>query len=207
MLRMGTRFGRVFAPRDTQPGRPANAARTHVRRGCCGVMPGRLAAALALLVAGVTVAAGQDAGVPDARRSFAPPGWEIGDCPPVYGTDAVLCAGTDTGPFKVDRHIPTMTIRAPAGTCAQAETYVLGRLSKFGMTVSRRSTGRCGPDAAPCTELRFKDPRPVDPLAPLAYVICPAGRPVQVVEYGVSAKSIDSFEPLARAQARWQPDR
>ncbi len=180
--------------------------RRRIRRGCRGARPGRLLAALALLVAGVGLAAGQDAGLPDARRSFAPPGWEIGDCPPAYGTDAVLCAGTNTGPFKVDRHIPTMSIRAPAGTCAQGETYVVGRLSKFGMTVSRRSAGRCGPEAAACAELRLKDPRPVDPLAPLVYVICPAGRPVEVVEYGVSARAIDAFEPVARVQARWQPD-
>jgi hypothetical protein len=73
------------------------------------------------------------------------------------------------------------------------------------MTVSRRSSGRCGPDAAPCTEVRLKDPRPADPVAALFYVVCPAAGPVEVVEYGVSAKVIDAFEPLARTQARWRP--
>ena len=139
---------------------------------------------------------------PSGDVRIVPAGWEVGDCPAAYGADAVLCAGTDTGPFKVDRHIPTLSIRAPAGSCAEAEKYVVSRLSKFGMTVSRKSTGRCGPEAAPCTELRLKDPRPTDPVAPLFYVICPAARPVEVVEYAVSARVIDTFEPLARSQAR-----
>ncbi|MGZ3444794.1 MAG: hypothetical protein ACXU88_03910 [Myxococcaceae bacterium] len=195
MLKVGTRFERF------------SDAGTQARRGYPGATPGRLLGALVLVVGGVGLGAGQDAGVLDARRSFAPPGWEIGDCPPAYGKDSVLCAGTDTGPFKVDRHIPTMWIRAPGGSCAETEKDAVGRLAKYGMTVSRKSTGRCGPKAAPCTEIPLKDPRPTDPLAPLLYVVCPAAGPVEVVEYGVSARVIDAFEPVARVQARWQPDR
>lgn len=161
-----------------------------------------------LAVFGTSSEAGEPPmGATERRRSYAPAGWEVGDCPTVYGADAVLCAGTDTGPFKVDRHIPTLSIRAPGGSCAQAEKDVVSRVSKFGMTMSRRSAGRCGPDSAPCIELRLKDPRPTDPVAALSYVVCPAAGPVEVVEYGVSAKAIDAFEPLARTQVRWRAER
>ncbi|HSP18993.1 MAG TPA: hypothetical protein VLQ79_05750 [Myxococcaceae bacterium] len=164
----------------------------------------RAALRLTLLVGSAGLAAGQDAGAIDASRSFAPAGWEVGDCPASYGADAVLCAGTDTGPFKVDRHIPTVWVRGPGGSCAEAEKGVIDRPG-VKLTVTRRTSGRCGPGGAPCTELRFKDSRPVDPIGQLVYVVCPAGKPVQVVLYGVSARVIDAFEPVARAQARWQP--
>ncbi len=162
------------------------------------------AASEALLVANVGLAAGQDAGLPDARRSFAPPGWEIGDCPPAYGKDSILCAATNTGPFKVDRHIPTMWIRAPAGGCAGAEKELIAH-APGQLTMSRRTSGHCGPAGAPCIEMRFKDARPVDPVAQLVYLICPSAGPVEAVLYGVSARVIDAFELLARTQARWQP--
>ena len=205
MLRLGTRVGRFLAPRDIPPGRPSDA-RGLARPWGAGAVAGRLLAALALVAGGVGLAAGQDAGPPDARRSFAPPGWEIGDCPPAYGKDSLLCAGTDTGPFKVDRHIPTMWIRAPGGGCAEAEKDIIVHAPGT-LTVSRRTSGHCGPSGAPCTELRFKDARPVDPVAQLAYVVCPDAGPVYVVLYGVSARVIDAFEPLARQQARWRPEK
>ena len=161
---------------------------------------------VALLLGGAARAAGEDAGVFAASRSFAPAGWEVGDCPASYGTDAVLCAGTETGPFKVDRHIPTLWIRAPGGSCAEAERDVIGRPG-VKLTLTRRTSGRCGPAGAPCTELRFKDSRAVDPVAQLVYLVCPAGAPAELVLYGVSARVIDAFEPVARRQSRWQPDR
>ena len=166
----------------------------------------RLIVGMLLAVLGAPSEAGEPPmSATERRRSYVPAGWEAGDCPPSYGAGTVLCAGTDTGPFKVDRHIPTMVIRAPAGSCAQAEKDAVGRVAKFGMTASRRSSGRCGPDAAPCTEIRLRDPRPTDPVAALVYVLCPASGPVEVVEYGVSARVIDAFEPLARTQVRWRP--
>lgn len=141
---------------------------------------------------------------PDWRRSFVPAGWDVVDCPPAYGADAVLCAATDVTRWKVDRHSPTVSIRAPSSSCAQSEkdlvTRAAGRLS-----VSRRSSGRCGPSGAACTELRFHDPRPVDPVAQLVYLVCPDVGPVEVVLYAVSARVIEEFELLARQQARWRP--
>ncbi|MGZ3447419.1 MAG: hypothetical protein ACXU88_17165, partial [Myxococcaceae bacterium] len=74
MLKVGTRFKRF------------SDAGTHARRGYPGATPGRLLGALVLVVGDVCLGAGQDAGVLDARRSFAPPGWEIGDCPPASGS-------------------------------------------------------------------------------------------------------------------------
>jgi hypothetical protein len=151
--------------------------------------PVRLIVGMLIALVGAPLEAGEPSmSTKDRWRSYVPAGWEAGDCPPAYGADAVFCAATNTGSFKVDRHIPTLSIRAAAGSCAQAEKDVVSRLSKYGMTVSRKSNGRCGPEAAPCTELRLKDPRPTDPLAPT-----------------VSAKVIDAFEPLARAQAHWRP--
>lgn len=164
----------------------------------------RLTALLLLMSGGLALPAEPQSDL--RRRSFVPTGWEAGDCPPTYGADAVLCAGTDTGPFKVDRHIPTVSIQAPTTSCAETEKALLahweGRLS-----VARRTTGRCGPSGAACTEIRFRDGRPVDPVAALVYLLCPANGPVEVVSYGVSARVIDRFEPVARAQAGWNPGR
>jgi hypothetical protein len=138
------------------------------------------------------------------RSSFVPAGWEIGDCPPSYGPHAVLCAGTDTGPFRVDRHLPTVFVEAPPTSCADTEKALLARWEGK-MSVARRLTGRCGPSGSPCTEIRFQDARPVDPVFALSYVLCPTSGPIEVVHYGVSAKVTDRFEPVARAQARWAP--
>jgi len=205
MFNLGASFGR-FCRACTPLGGRLSGPGKQMPRGYPDRTHTRLPVALAILVGGLSLGAERDGGIaPERWRSFVPAGWESGDCPPAYGADAVFCAATNTGSFKVDRHIPTLAIRAPAGSCGQAEKDVLSRLSKYGMTVSRKSNGRCGPEAAPCTELRLKDPRPTDPLAPLLYVICPAAGPVEVAEYGVSAKAIDAFEPLARTQARWRP--
>ena len=106
----------------------------------------------------------------------------------------------------MDRHIPTVAIRAPDGSCAEAEKAEVGR-GRGTLSVARRNSGRCGTAGTACTELRLKDARTVDPIGVLVYLLCPAGGPVEVVAYVVSARVIDAFEPVARTQARWQPDR
>jgi hypothetical protein len=164
----------------------------------------RLAQTLVLLAGGLVLAAGPTPSDSERRRSFVPTGWEIGDCPPSYGPHAVLCGATDTGAFRVDRHIPTVFVEAKPTSCAETEKALVDRW-KGKMTVVRRLTGRCGPAGTPCTEMRFKDPRPVDPVFPLVYLLCPTSGPVEVVQYVVSAKVTDGFEPVARAQARWEP--
>ena len=138
-------------------------------------------------------------------RSFIPAGWASAACPASYGKEAVLCAGTDTGPFKVDRHIPTLSIRAPTTACAQSQKDFVAIGDRFGVTVARSTPGRCGPSAWACTELRLKDARPADPVGGLVYVSCPAKGPVEIYFYAVSARVIDAFEPVAREQARWKP--
>jgi hypothetical protein len=163
-------------------------------------------AATFLVTCGLALAAESRPGDVERRRSFVPAGWEIGDCPPAYGPHAVLCAGTDTGQFKVDRHVPTVWIDAPGTSCAESEKALLAHWDGK-MSVARRLSGRCGPSDAPCTEIHFKDPRPVDPVGAIAYVVCPATGPVELVQYGVSAKVIGRFEPVARAQARWRVGR
>jgi len=140
-------------------------------------------------------------------RSFIPAGWASADCPASYGKEAVLCAGTDTGPFKVDRHIPTLSIRAPTSSCAQAQKDFVAIGDRFGITVARSTPGRCGPSAWTCTELRLQDARPTDPVAGMVYVSCPAKGPVEIYFYAVSARVIDAFQPVARAQARWKAGR
>ena len=164
----------------------------------------RFAQLLAPLAAGLLLAAGPGPSDSERRRSFVPAGWEIGDCPPSYGPHAVLCGAIDTGPLRVDRHIPTVFVEAPTTSCAETEKALLAHW-KGRMTVARRLSGRCGPGGAPCTEIRFQDPRPVDPVFALSYVVCPASGPVEVVHYAVSAKVTDAFEPVARTQARWAP--
>ncbi len=166
--------------------------------------PGLRWTALCLVSCGLAMAAESQPGDAERRRSFVPAGWEIGECPPAYGPHAVLCGATDKGPFKVDRHIPTVWVDAPPTSCTETEKALVARWEGK-MSVARRLSGRCGPSGAPCTELRLKDSRQVDPVFPLAYVICPANGPVELVQYAVSAKVADRFEPVARGQARWRP--
>jgi hypothetical protein len=161
---------------------------------------------LVLLAGGLVLAAEPGAADSERLRSFVPAGWEIGDCRASYGPHAVLCGAIDSGPFKVDRHIPTVFVEAPTTSCAETEKALVAHW-KGRMTVARRLTGRCGPGGVPCTEIRFQDPRPVDPVFALSYVVCPTSGPVEVVHYAVSAKVTDAFEPVARAQARWAPAR
>lgn len=158
-----------------------------------------------LLGGGASMGAEPASSTAERRRSFVPTGWEIGDCPASYGKDAVLCAGTDTGKWKADRHVPTLSIRAPSASCGQARKDFVESWAGRGVTVSRSTAGRCGPAAAPCTELRLKDSKPTDPVAVLVYLSCPAGGPVELVLYAVSARVIDAFESAAREQARWKP--
>jgi len=139
------------------------------------------------------------------RRSFIPPGWETAKCSASYGPEAVLCAGTGTGPFKVDARVPTLSVRAPPTSCAQAQKDFVAVGDRFGITVARSTPGQCGPSATPCTELRLKDARQTDPIAGVVYVSCPKGGPVEIYFYSVSARVIDAFEPVARQQARWKP--
>jgi hypothetical protein len=163
----------------------------------------RAAFVLLLISGGLALAAEASGSALERWRAFIPAGWEVGDCPASYGADAVLCGGTDTGPWKVDRHIPTAIIRVPAGSCADAEKAELAR-GGGKLSVARRTSGHCGPSGTACTELRLKDARAVDPIAPLVYLLCLAGGPVEVVAYGVSARVIDAFEPVAREHARWR---
>ena len=164
-------------------------------------------AALCLLAAAAPAFAAEPAAADTERhRSYIPAGWEVGDCPASYGPHAVLCGAINGGPLKVDRHIPTVWVDAPPTSCAETEKALLARWEGK-MTVTRRLTGRCGPAGVPCTELRFKDPRPVDPVGPISYIVCPASGPVELVQYAVSAKVVDRFESVARAQMRWAPAR
>ena len=166
----------------------------------------RRAASLVFLLLGPAAWGAEPATAAAERwRSFIPPGWEASKCAASYGKEAVLCAGTGTGPFKVDRHIPTLSVRAPSTSCAQAQKDFVAVGERFGITVARSAPGRCGPAATPCTELRLKDARPTDPVGGLVYVSCPAGGPVEIYFYSVSARVIDAFEPVARQQARWKP--
>jgi len=159
-------------------------------------------ATVTLLISGLAVAGEPRPDDVERRRSFVPEGWEVGECPPAYGPHAVLCGGTDTGPFKVDRHVPTVSVHAPPGSCVEAEKAFLARWE--GKTsVARRLGGRCGPSGDACNEIRLQDPRLVDPVGVLVYVSCPAGGPVEVVQYAVSAKVLDRFAGVARALARW----
>jgi hypothetical protein len=163
---------------------------------------GQVSAAVLLLTCGLAIAADPRPADAERRRSFVPDGWKIGECPPAYGPHVVLCAATDTGPFKVDRHIPTASVDAPPGSCVEVEKALLARWEGK-MSVARRLGGRCGPSGDPCNEIHLQDPRPVDPVGLLVYVICPTRGPVEVVQYAVSAKVVDRFEGVARGLVRW----
>jgi len=164
----------------------------------------RCAQLLLVMVGGSLLAAEPGPSDSERRRSFVPAGWEIGDCPASYGPQAVLCGAIDSGPFKVDRHVPTVFVEVPSSSCVETEKALIARWEGK-MSVARRLTGRCGLARAPCTELRFKDPRRVDPVGAVYYVLCPVSGPVEIVHYAVSAKVIDRFESVARAQIRWTP--
>ena len=179
--------------------------------GSLGTSLRRREAAARLLFAGCLLLLGPGGafadpapGAAERWRSFIPDGWQSAECPASYGKEAVLCAGTDTGPFKVDRHIPTLSVRAPTTSCAQAQKDFVAVGGRMGITVARSTTGRCGPSAWTCTELRLKDARPTDPVAGVVYLSCPAKGPVEIYFYAVSARVIDSFEPVARQRARWK---
>ena len=162
----------------------------------------RIAQLLLVVVGGSLLAAEPSPADSERRRSFIPAGWEVGECPASYGPHAVLCGAINSGPFKVDRHLPTVWVDAPGTSCADTEKALLARWEGK-MSVTRRLAGRCGPAGAPCTEIRFKDPRPVDPVGPVTYLLCPASGAVELVQFAVSAKVVDRFESVARAQMRW----
>ena len=141
-----------------------------------------------------------DAGV--ALEQFIPAGWEAGDCPASYGPDSVLCGGTDTGPFKVDHHIPTAWIRRPHKDCKV--TRELGRrdAERKGFTVESEVLGRCGLSGAPCVEHVYRARKP-DSARGFEYVVCPAGADALLVSYGVSPRVAQEFHQFARRQVRW----
>lgn len=152
-----------------------------------------------------TLAAGLLVGSADAQVSleqFIPAGWEMGDCPAAYGPDSVLCAATDTGPFKVDHHIPTAWIRRPHQGCEA--TRELGRrdAERKGFTLASEALGRCGSSGAPCVERVYRG-RKADAARGFEYVVCPAGGDALLVSYGVSSRVAGQFHDVARRQVRW----
>jgi len=141
----------------------------------------------------------------DARASleqFVPPGWEVGDCPASYGRDAVLCAGTKEGPFKVDHHVPTAWIRAPGGQCKTVREAVRRDARRKRLTLVREAAGRCGSPDAPCVEHEFRG-RSRDATGVFEYVLCPPGGDPLVVSYGVSRRVAGHFHEVARLQVHW----
>lgn len=176
-LNAGTSLGCSAGPRDPLTGRQSQSG-SPLQRGKQRMSGARVLGFLVVLLGGFSRAAEPQLSASERRRSFVPSGWEVFDCPPAYGADAVLCASTDASRWKVDRHIPTLSVRAPARSCVEAEKDLVNRASGHRMSVLRRSAGRCGPDGAACTQLRFEDPRPTDPVAQFVYVVCPAGDPV-----------------------------
>ena len=142
---------------------------------------------------------------PDARASlqqFIPAGWESGDCPASYGPNSVLCASTDTGPFKVDHHVPTAWIRLPHKSCKA--TRDLGRhdAERRGFILVSEASGRCGSSGASCVERVYRG-RKADSARGLEYVVCPAGGEALLVSYGVSSRVAGQFHDFARRQVRW----
>ena len=149
--------------------------------------------------------AAPEGAAPDARASlqqFIPAGWESGDCPASYGPNSVLCAGTNTGPFKVDHHVPTAWIRLPHKSCKA--TRDLGRhdAERKGFILVSEASGRCGSSGASCVERVYRG-RKADSARGLEYVVCPAGGEALLVSYGVSSRVAGQFHDFARRQVRW----
>jgi hypothetical protein len=141
-----------------------------------------------------------------AAAPFVPSGWEAGDCPPSYGTDTVLCAGTDSGPFKVDRHIPTLWVRALKGTCQKAGTDARRDSESKGFTLSSETAGRCGAAGVPCVERIYGVPGSPGAALRVEYLLSASGADPMLVGYAVSGQVRASFLPFARTQVRWTPD-
>ncbi|HZW89935.1 MAG TPA: AgmX/PglI C-terminal domain-containing protein [Myxococcaceae bacterium] len=142
------------------------------------------------------------ADVPASLEQFIPAGWKAGACPASYGRNSVLCAGTDTGPFKVDHHVPTVWIRTPGGGCTAAREASRRDSKQKGFTLVRETVGRCGSQAAPCVEHELRG-RSSDAARVFEYVVCPADRDPLLVSYGVSSRVALAFHDTARRQVRW----
>jgi len=163
--------------------------------------------AVLLAVAMLFGAAGPGDGGTALRASllqFLPARWETGDCPASYGPDAVLCAGTDTGPFKVDHHVPTAWIRTPAGGREAAGEAGRREAERKGFRLAGETRGRCASPSAPCLERTRRGPSADAPRV-LEYVVCPAGGPPLLVGDAVSARVDSGFLTFARRQVRWSP--
>jgi hypothetical protein len=147
------------------------------------------------------VLGGADAGT--SLEQFIPAGWESGECPGSYGPDSVLCGAADSGPFKVDHHIPTAWIRRPKKDCEA--TRELGRrdAERRGFTVESEVAGRCGSSSAPCVERIYRVRKP-DAARGFEYVVCPAGGDALLISYGVSPGVAQAFHDAARRQVRFR---
>ena len=143
---------------------------------------------------------GADAG--PRLEQFVPAGWVAGPCPASYGRDSVLCAGTDTGPFKVDHHIPTAWIRRPPGGCKAAGDVGRHDADRKGFSIVSDAVGRCGASGASCTERIYRSRKPDAPRA-FEYVICPAGADALLVSYAASSRVAAPFHDAARRQVSW----
>jgi len=156
----------------------------------------------------LSLSAATDGG-PDLKAavaSFIPSGWESGDCPASYGKNTVLCAATDSGPFRVDRHVPTLFVRAFKGACEKARDEARRDTESKGFATSSEATGRCGPSQVPCVERVYRVPGSPTTAVGFEYLLCPRGGDPLVVSYGVSDKVSASFQPFARTQVRWTPE-
>ena len=156
------------------------------------------------MFAGALVLAGGGNGAEPRNplEAFFPPGWEAGECPPSYGPDSRLCAGTDRGPYKVDHHVPTAWVRAPDGTCKEAREAVRREAERKGFQMSTVTVGRCDTSAVPCVEHVYRA-RSADSPRIFEYVLCPPEGLTLVVSYAVSPKVAVDFQKTARRQVRW----
>ena len=152
------------------------------------------AMALALLVG--------TAEIPASLQQFVPAGWEATGCPASYGPDTVLCAATDTGPFKVDHHVPTGWIRRPHKSCKAARELGRQEADRRSFTVASEAHGHCGASGAPCVERVYRG-RKADRPRVLEYVLCPPGDDPLLVSYAVSSRVAGPFHDAARRQVRW----
>jgi hypothetical protein len=160
------------------------------------------------LVLWLLFSAASDGGVDlkAAAAPFVPSGWEAGDCPASYGTDTVLCAGTDSGPYKVDRHIPTLFVRALKGDCQKAAADARQDPESKGFTLSSDAAGRCATARVPCVERIYGVPGSPGAALRVEYLLCASGADPMLVGYAVSGQVRAWFLPFARTQVRWTPD-
>jgi hypothetical protein len=143
------------------------------------------------------------ADAPASLEQFIPTGWEAGPCPASYGRDSVLCAGTNTGPFKVDHHVPTAWIRRVHDkSCKAARDVGRHDADRKGFIIVSEARGRCGSSGADCVEHVYRG-RKADAPRVFEYALCPAGGDPLLVSYAVSSRVAGQFHDVARRQVRW----